>query len=338
MKVDSSVSRISRRLHGSETGVVEENSAARQVKSSMTTSFAGPTPSGASLESFIALLLGAAALALGGVFLRKSELPPTASAVYRVALSIPIFFLIGALASKVQHSGAQAPAAGRLPGIPFKLILVGFVFSGNLSLYHWSMTLTTLANSNLLANLAPIFVVLGSRVFLGRRFRSEFLVGMLVALAGAAILIFHRLDFTSSHMAGNLLGLLTAVFYGAYLLAVSLVRSSYGTITVMAWSSVGTLIVLLPVTLLRGESLVPQTLHGVLMLLALAVISHVGGQGLIAYALAKLPAALSSTALLIQPVIATLLGAWLFQEYLSTIELFGGVVILAGIFVARKYS
>ena len=222
--------------------------------------------------------------------------------------------------------------------MPVRLVLVGFIFSGNLALYHWSMTLTTLANANLLANLAPIFVVLGARLFLGKRFKPGFLAGMLCALAGAFVLIGHRLDFGSRHMAGNLLGLLSAVFYGAYLLAVSLVRAQHRTMTVMAWSSVGTLIVLLPLTLARGESLVPQTLHGVLMLVALALVSHVGGQGLIAYALARLPAALSSITLLVQPVIATVLGGWLFHEYLSPVEFAGAVVILAGIVMARRFS
>lgn len=246
--------------------------------------------------------------------------------------------MLAARAEPARPAGPTGPAAERMPAIPIKLILVGFIFSGNLALYHWSMTLTTLANSNLLANLAPIFVVLGSNLFLGKKFKSGFLLGMLCALAGAFILIGHRLDFGSSYMTGNLLGLLTAVFYGSYLLAVSLVRSNYRTMTVMAWSSVGTLIVLLPITLLRGESLVPHTIHGMLMLLALAVVSHVGGQGLIAYALAKLPAALSSITLLIQPVIATVLGAYLFHEYLSATEFAGAVIILVGIVTARRFS
>lgn len=298
----------------------------------MTTTLALPAATRGQFLSFAALLLGAAALALGGVFLRHSELQPTASAVYRVALAIPVFFLLDALAARAE------PAPRTAPAFPVRLVLVGFIFSGNLALYHWSMTLTTLANANLLANLAPIFVVLGARLFLGKKFKRGFLAGMLCALAGAFLLIGHRLDFGSGRMAGNLLGLLSAVFYGSYLLAVSLVRSNYRTMSVMAWSSLGTLVVLLPVALLRGESLVPHTLHGVLMLLALALVSHVGGQGLIAYALAKLPAALSSITLLVQPVIATVLGGWLFHEYLSLTEFAGGAIILIGIVTARRFS
>ena len=58
----------------------------------------------------------------------------------------------------------------------------------------------------------------------------------------------------------------------------------------------------------------------------------------IAYALAKLPAALSSITLLVQPVIATVLGGWLFHEYLSLTEFAGGAIILIGIVTARRFS
>lgn len=289
--------------------------------------------------SFVALILGAAALALGGVFLRHSELLPTASAVYRVALAIPIFFFLDWLTVRIDKTPAiTASYSKKSRRIPVQLVIVGFIFSGNLVLYHWSMTLTKLANANLLANLAPIFVVLGSNLFLKKRFKQGFLFGMLLALSGAFILISNRLDLASDYMLGNLLGLGSAVFYGTYLLAVSLVRSNFRTMTIMAWSSIGTLIILLPLTFFRDESLVPHTQQGVMMLIGLAVVSHVGGQGLIAYSLAKLPAAISSLTLLIQPVIATGLGAFLFHEYMSSAELIGAVVIMVGIINARRHS
>ena len=90
----------------------------------MTTSIALPATSKNSLFSFVALFLGAAALALGGVFLRHSELPPTASAVYRVALAIPIFFLLDMLAARSE----PAQPAERRTLKPVKLIHVGFIF------------------------------------------------------------------------------------------------------------------------------------------------------------------------------------------------------------------
>lgn len=289
------------------------------------------------LLAFAALILGAAALACGGVFIRESELPPTASAVYRVGLAAPLLFLLNMFAAGEAHRKPGEPRAGIMHG-PRRLLAVGFIFSGNLALYHWAMSLTTLANSNLLANLAPIFVVIGGRIFFNQRFSRGFLAGMSMALIGALVLISARFDLRSGFFHGNLLGVASGMFYGAYLLAVSRMRAEFSTTAVMAWSSLGCFLVLLPVTLFMGEPLLPQTLHGWLVLLALALVSHVAGQGLIAYALAKLPAGLSSVTLLIQPVIAAALGWFLLRERLDAAEIAGGLIVLAGIAVARRFS
>lgn len=289
------------------------------------------------LLAFAALILGAAALACGGVFIRQSELPPTASAVYRVGLAAPLLFLLNMFATAKVHHTSAGEQSGILRGHR-RLLAVGFIFSGNLALYHWAMTLTTLANSNLLANLAPIFVVIGGRIFFNQRFSKGFLAGMLMALVGAFVLISARFDLRSAFFHGNLLGVASGMFYGAYLLAVSRMRAEFNTTAVMAWSSFGSFLVLLPAALLMGEQLLPQSLHGWLVLLALALVSHVAGQGLIAYALAKLPAGLSSVTLLIQPVIAAALGWFLLQERLDAAEIVGGLIVLAGIAVARRFS
>lgn len=316
---------------------------AGQAAHAFTTASVHPLPVAGSkapsipLLAFAALLLGATALACGGVFIRQSELPPTASAVYRVGLAAPLLFLMNMFAAGKANPQAGETVHGMLNGHR-RLLAVGFIFSGNLALYHWAMSLTTLANSNLLANLAPIFVVIGGRIFFKQRFSKGFLGGMSMALIGAFVLISARFDLRSGFFHGNLLGVASGMFYGAYLLAVSRMRAEFSTTAVMAWSSLGSFIVLLPVTLLMREPLLPHTLHGWLVLFALALVSHVAGQGLIAYALAKLPAGLSSVTLLIQPVIAAALGWFLLRERLDAAEIVGGLIVLAGIGVARRFS
>jgi drug/metabolite transporter (DMT)-like permease len=87
---------------------------------------------------------------------------------------------------------------------------------------------------------------------------------------------------------------------------------------------------------LSGEDLLPAVPEGWLVLIGLALISHVGGQSLIAYALAHLPAAFSSVGLLVQPVTAAFLAWLLLSETLGLAQVIGGIVVLGGIFVARR--
>ena len=84
--------------------------------------------------------------------------------------------------------------------------------------------------------------------------------------------------------------------------------------------------------------MLPVTGAGWLKLIGIALISHACGQGLIAYALAHLPAAFSSVSLLLQPVMAGVFAWVLLGEPLVALQIAGGVVVLAGIYLARKGS
>ena len=100
------------------------------------------------------------------------------------------------------------------------LALAGLCFAGDLALWHWSIRLTSVANATLLANAAPIFVALGGWLLFAQRFTGTFIVGMLLALAGAAVLMGQSLSLDPGRLAGDALGLLTALFYAGYILAV----------------------------------------------------------------------------------------------------------------------
>jgi drug/metabolite transporter (DMT)-like permease len=84
--------------------------------------------------------------------------------------------------------------------------------------------------------------------------------------------------------------------------------------------------------------MLPVTTQGWATLAGLALVSHAAGQGLIAYALAHLPAAFSSVSLLFQPVMAAAFAWLLLSEGLAPLQVAGGVVVLAGIYLARRGS
>jgi drug/metabolite transporter (DMT)-like permease len=95
---------------------------------------------------------------------------------------------------------------------------------------------------------------------------------------------------------------------------------------------------LLPVVLLTEPWVLPQTAAGWLILLGLALVPQVAGQSLITYAMAHLPASLSSLSLLIQPVLATIYAWVILGEGASVMQLAGGAVVLLGNYLARRSS
>jgi len=284
-------------------------------------------------SALAALLAGATCIALSPIFVRVSEAGPTATAFWRVALAVPVLWLLAAIA----HRGA-APGIGVRRLWPLMLI-AGLAFAGDLGFWHTSIKLTSVANSTLLANLASLFVTLAVWVIWRKRPRGVFLVGLAAALLGVAMLVRTSADFSRTALAGDALGVVTAVFYAWYLLAVKGLRDRGATtLSLMAVTSSVTAVILLPVALATGEPMLPATGLGWVKLLGLALVSHAAGQGLIAYALAHLPAAFSSVSLLFQPVMAAAFAWVLLGEPLVPLQIAGGVIVLAGIYLARRGS
>jgi len=289
---------------------------------------------GSTQLAFNALLLGALGIAFAPIFVRLSQVGPSATAFWRLALSLPVLFIW------MQFQGLGAVTAKRPTTHSDRLRLAGagLFFAGDLGVWHWSIKFTTVANATLLANFAPIFVALGSWLFFRQRVSLAFVLGMVTALAGTIFLVGQSFNINVQHLLGDALGLVTAVFYAGYILAVKELRKEFSTATIMTWSGAVSSAVLLLSTLLSGEGLLPFNAGGWLVLFGLALISHIGGQSLIAFALAKLPAAFSSVALLAQPVMATVFAWLILNEALGPWQAFGGALALAGILITRRAS
>jgi drug/metabolite transporter (DMT)-like permease len=126
------------------------------------------------------------------------------------------------------------------------------------------------------------------------------------------------------------------MFYAAYQLAVTRARDTVSTARLMTGSGVVCAAILLPIALASGERVLPQSLEGWTTLIALALIAQAGGQSLIAYAMAHLPATFSSVGLLLQPVVAAALAWLVLGETLTVLAMAGGVLVLVGIRVAHE--
>jgi drug/metabolite transporter (DMT)-like permease len=278
-----------------------------------------------------ALLGGGIAIGFSPIFVRLSELGPIATGFYRLLLALPLLWLW--MRWEGRRAGRGTTWVKWLP-----IAVPGILFAGDILFWHWSITYTTVANATLFANLAPVIVTVGAWFYLRERISFRFLAGMALAMGGAALLVSASAALGARYVLGDMLGLITACFFGSYVVAVARLRDRYAASTIMFYSSSVTCVLLLAATLVSGESLLPSTANGWIALFALAWISQAMGQGLIAYALGHLPASFSALAILIEPLTAAVLGwVWL-GEALGVQQVIGGVIVLAGIAVARRAS
>ncbi len=282
-------------------------------------------------RALIALLVGAAGTAFAPILVRVSELPPTSTAFYRMALTIPF---IGLWIFLMRRCNAASPEVPR--GTDRALLaLTGLLFAGDLIALHWSITLTSIANAVLFLNSQPIFVVAGAWLLFGERASALFLAGLGLALAGAVLVMDSSSTLAGGHLLGDSLGILSGIFYAAYILAAVRLRVRFASLPIMAWTCAVASPILLIAAWGAGEALWPATVQGFGVLLALALIGQFAGNGLIVYAMAHLPAAFSAAALLSQPVIAAIFAWTLLGEPLAPAQMAGMAIVLGGICACR---
>ncbi len=287
-----------------------------------------PAASRQKTVAIVALLAGAAAIGTSALFVKVSEVGPVSSAFWRVFLALPVLFAW----DRYTRSSARPPMDRRTFGI---VVLAGVFFAGDLAVWHWSIVLTSVANATLLANCAPIFVAVAAWLIYRRRPRGLFVIGLATAIAGMALLLRGDFQHRGAALLGDALGIVTAMFYAAYQLTVTRARRTVSTARIMAVSGAVMALCLLPIALVSGERFLPLTAHGWLLLAGLALIAQAGGQSLIAYAMAHLPATFSSVGLLLQPVIAGALAWTLLGEALGALAIGGAVLVLIGIRIAH---
>lgn len=279
------------------------------------------------LKALGVLVLGGAVIGLAPILVRLSDAGPAAIGFWRVTFALPLL----ALMTLKTDRGVGAPSK-------FALI-AGLAFAGDLAFWHYSIHFTSVANATVLTNLTPVIVTIVAWLFFKQRPANLFLVAVGLAVAGAWMMAAARGAGApgANPPVGDALAIFTAGWYALYLLAVAAARKSTGAARLMFWSSLASAPVLLVAALALGEPLTPSTLGGWAAVMGLGLM-HVAGQGSIAWALGRLPAATASVVVLIQPVVAAILGWLLFHEVMTPLQTAGGVVALVGVILAQMAS
>jgi drug/metabolite transporter (DMT)-like permease len=291
--------------------------------------------------ALIALFAGALSTGAAGILVRLSETGPTATAFWRGCIALPLLAAWALLepARRVGSSEPRLPAVGNVARLlsSFRdpgFLLAGAFFAGDLALWHWSLLLTSIAASTLEASLAPLVVILFAWVRWRERPSAGFMGATVLALTGMLLIVSPKFGHGGAVFLGDLLGLGTACFFAAYILAVARLRERYDTGIVMFNSTVVFTVLLLPLAL--SQKFLPDTLAGWATLAGCAVAAQVLGQGLIAYALAHLRPTFSSLGLLVQTLGAATSARLVLGERLSAIQVIGGLVIVGAIALARS--
>ena len=279
-------------------------------------------------KNFFILLLGAGLIGLAPLFVRWSELSPSWILFYRMFLALPFLALINIYFNKNKAFRLQSSK-----NLLFAAI-AALAFATDMSAWHWSIQFTSIANSTIIVNTAPIYVVILGIFLFKESVSSRFLISFVSTYIGVFGLVYFSNTKADGALFGDALALMAAFMYATYLLIISRLGKE-SSINIIFYTTLFTCLFSLIPALIESRDFLPSSQIEIYNLFAMAILCQVGGQFFITYSMPRLTASYGSIGLLMQPIIATIFGALIFSEYLNFTQLSFVVLALVGIYFAR---
>jgi drug/metabolite transporter (DMT)-like permease len=277
----------------------------------------------------IAALVGALTIAFSSILVRLSHASPSTSAIFRCAYALPVLGLLAWLEDR--RFGGRTWRERRIA------IASGVFFSADLLMWHHAIGDVGAGLATVLANVQVVLVPLVAWMLLAERPGSRVLAALPIALFGV-LLISGALEqgaYGRDPARGAVFGLGAGVAYVGFLL---LLRRGGADLRRPAGplfdaTATATVLCVLAGLIIGDARLVPHW-PGAGWLITLALTSQVFGWLLIASSLPRLPAALTSLLLCVQPVGSVILAALIFSEAPTALQLVGVVFVLGAVLTA----
>lgn len=275
------------------------------------------------------LSVAVVAVSLAAIFIRLADAPGVVVAWWRMAIAALVLAPVALRALRrtplTRSTMLPTAAAGVLLGVHF-------------ATWISSLSYTSVAASVALVSTTPLWVALLSWAFLKQAPTLTVLVGVLLAVAGGAVIGFGDALGTTAGahspapLLGDALALVGAMAVAGYLL---LGRAAQRRgLSIDAYAGVAyavAALVLLPMPWIAGAAYVAYPPTTFAWVVALALVPQLIGHTGINYAMRYFDPTRVATATLLEPIGAGLLAFLVFAEAPSTVTLVGALVLLVGV-------
>jgi len=274
------------------------------------------------------IILGVVGASMSAILVRFSDAPSTVLVFYRM------FFAVVLLLPALLKNGVAEYK--NISKKDFALCATSGLFLGlHFSFYFQSLKLTSIASSVVLVDTEVFFVAIGGVIFLSERLNKVGWLCIFITFVGSVIVAIG--DMSKGALKGDIIALLGAVCVGIYTLIGRRMRRSMST-TAYTWIVylVAAIVVLIASTV-SGNNVLPVSAKNLLIGLGLTVFCTLLGHSIFSWGLKYEKAAFVSTAKLLEPIFASIIGAFLFSEVPPLTSIIGGIMIIGGIiFLCRE--
>jgi drug/metabolite transporter (DMT)-like permease len=275
-----------------------------------------------------ALAGGVLAISWSAIFVRWTKMPGVSSAFYRMLIALPVLWAILALRRTARPRISRRTIWITVAG--------GIFFAGDVGFWNVAVMHTSAGNATFLSNVSPLFVGLFTWMMTRRLPSGRFWMALVVGLAGSCLIVAGDLRHAVARSSADALAVLAAVCFALYLVITGRLRERVDAATLLALSTTASAVTLLVWALSGHIALAVPGVGSWWALLALALVCQVGGYFGLTYALGHLPTPVTSILFLTVAPMTAVFAWMIFGERMSPMEIAGGAMVVAGVWIVGR--
>jgi drug/metabolite transporter (DMT)-like permease len=274
-----------------------------------------------------AVIVGVLAVGASAIFIRLAEAPALGIAFWRCALGTLALLPLAAL-------NREGIPRGRVLWIG---AVSGIALGAHFGTWIASLEYTSVAASVVLVSTTPVFVAVAAYLLFGERTSAISFAGIMLALAGTALIAGGEPSSGGAAFFGNVLALVGAITIAVYvLIGRSLRTGGVGALSYSITNYSAAALALLLVALATGVQLWGYSATTWFWLFVITLGPQLLGHTVLNWALEYVRASIISGAILAEPVIAALLAWLVLSERPGLATVLGGLVVLAGLYLLLR--
>jgi drug/metabolite transporter (DMT)-like permease len=279
------------------------------------------------IRLYLFLPIGILAISTASIFIKLCDAPVLIIATYRMMLASLV--LMPFAYYKKTWRGWKRNEMGWF-------LLSGLFLSLHFAFWIASLKYTSVASSVVLVTTHPIFVGIGSWLFLKERIGMNLVLGIALSVLGSGSISYGDMSLSKEALMGDGFALLGAIAASGYLLVGRKMRKEQDLLSYIfpVYSTAGLILILL--SLIFQKSYWGYSPSTYLFLFLLALVPQLIGHTTFNWALKYLPTSMVAITILGEPLGSTILAYFILGEGLTTWKVLGGISIFAGILVALK--
>ncbi|MFH2202738.1 MAG: DMT family transporter [Elusimicrobiota bacterium] len=279
------------------------------------------------------LVCGALIISFAPILVKAASLGPTAIAFYRCAAATMVMLVLLAVIPKMRPDRARMPD----PKVLVFCLGSGLFFALDLFVWHRSLVWTGAGMGTILANTQVFYVAAIGILFYKEAVTVRFMIAVPAAFIGVYLLAAYQAPALrgENYLLGVVCGLTTGFMYTGFLVLLrkaELLLGEKGTLWNLTWMSGSAGVFLLLFALGEGTLTVPRG-QDLLWLMLLGVGPQTCGWLLITAGLAEVPISKAGLVLLLQPTLATVMGALIYGERFAAVQVIGALLTIGAIYL-----